>query len=657
MRWGALLSTWIVAALLIAAHHTTVRHYLGRTGSLGVRDTAALPTPFRSTNLWGSADSHTWIRLALEMTEGGQARLRHTSIDNAPAGRPVEWSSLWLHVIAGAGRIRHAVTNEPLPIAMERGVTNLSSIVLILAVVLVSTAMVRRFGPMAAPLTGLGMVGSFHFYDGFVPTDVDHHGLLTLATLGVLTGVLFMGVGWWRPEAGRDLLPASPARVRRGAVLSAVSGAFGMWISAASTIPSIAVAGVAALMVGLWQAPSLSRSGAIFEPSAWRLWGRVGAALSVVFYCLEYAPNHLGMRLEVNNPLYALAWFGAGEIIAELSSWRAGIQTPLRAFQRLLLPLAAVLAAPVAILVGGESVFVLRDPFLVAVHARIIEFWPLLPRLKQAGLRMAALPLGVQLVPLLIGVAVVLVRPMRDRFMLWFMVLASLGLWSLAMWQNRWLSSSSAPTLLLMVLLVAWLTGRARARTQLIVAACVAAALYLPDSVKRVATLRAATRAQHPFRGDALQPLYRDIASAIRAAAPDADVVLLSSPNASTGIGYYGRFKTLGTFYWENLDGIRAAGTMLTATSEDEALALLRQHRVTHIAMLSEESFIDEFFAILHPNAPRPKVKDTFGAYLFLEVSDFPPWAQPMRYEVPADLQWLQVSVRLFKVPPANGAP
>ena len=82
-----------------------------------------------------------------------------------------------------------------------------------------------------------------------------------------------------------------------------------------------AIAGAAGIVVALWLGASAVRDGARFEPDVWRLWGRVGAALSLVFYLIEYTPSHLAMRLEVNHPFYALAWWGGAEIVGAAGAW------------------------------------------------------------------------------------------------------------------------------------------------------------------------------------------------------------------------------------------------------------------------------------------------------------------------------------------------
>src|SRR5512133_3588971 len=114
-----------------------------------------------------------------------------------------------------------------------------------------------------------------------------------------------MGAGWWQTNGASgaaSLLPMDPRSARRAAIASALCGAIGMWISAASVLPAIAITGVSGLAMTVWRGNSATRCGARFDPATWRLWGRVGAAASAIFYLLEYAPAHLGIRLEVNHP-------------------------------------------------------------------------------------------------------------------------------------------------------------------------------------------------------------------------------------------------------------------------------------------------------------------------------------------------------------------
>jgi hypothetical protein len=148
---------------------------------------------------------------------------------------------------------------------------------------------------------------------------------------------------------------------------------------------------------------------------------------------------------------------------------------------------------------------------------------------------------------------------------------------------------------------------------------------------------------------DALQPLFRDIAAALRASQPTGEIILLASPLGSTAVGYYGRFKTIGTLYWENAAGLKAAARIFSAPASAEAAALIKAHGITHIAMISEQNFIGSYFELLHPDAPPEGVRDCF-AYRLLVKGRIPSWLRILPYRPPADLDRLDVDVCLYQV-------
>jgi hypothetical protein len=148
---------------------------------------------------------------------------------------------------------------------------------------------------------------------------------------------------------------------------------------------------------------------------------------------------------------------------------------------------------------------------------------------------------------------------------------------------------------------------------------------------------------------DAFMPLARDIAVTLRASQPKGDIILLTSPDPSTQIGYYGRFKTLGTLYWENADGLKAAAAIFSARDDAEAERLVRERRVTHIALVSENNFIREYYRLLHPDATDEEVNRCFGWRLFTGQPP-PDWLEPVPYEVPPNLRATKTWVLLFKV-------
>lgn len=651
--WLIMLSAWALAALLATLHTFAMRDYVDLLDRAAPR-VPPIATPMRHIVPTNYADAQTWVRYAHTFDEGAPWRVRFTHNDNAPDGRSVHWNSAFAHLVAGAGRLRHAITGEPLPLATERIIPWFNLPLLLVVVVVFSSLVGRRAGAGAGALVALGMVGTESFYGGFSPGYVDHHGFLTAATFGLVLGAIFMGGSWWRtPVADQtSLLPPSRASARRAAIFSAVCGAIGVWFSAASTIPAIALTGLAGLVAAWLQGRKSQSEGAQFDADLWRLWGRVGAATSVVFYLLEYAPAHLGLRLEVNHPLYALAWWGGSEIVAQLAEHR--LASDIRsapALWRLVVPAAAIAAAPLTIVLGGISVFVVSDPFVSEIPKTVAEGLSLAATTKTFGWPMFFHYINWNLAPFVIAAVLFFSRAQRDKGLLLFAFIVALGFLGLLIAQIRWAFGASGPFLcLLFVVLVALVQGRG-ARVSWIGILAVAGACFVPDAVNRTRFVRSSVAARAPDRMDLQQLLYRDAAAFIRASQPKGDIVLLASPNGSSGIGYYGDFKTIGTLYWENYTGMRAAAEIFCAPTEAKAHDLIRAHGITHIAMISEENFLSQYFSILRPRGTPDEFKKTFG-YQILSDQILPAWLRPIPYRPPADVALPNLRVILLQVVP-----
>jgi tetratricopeptide (TPR) repeat protein len=649
-----MIGAWALVALLATLHTRAFRDYVGLLDRAAPR-VPPISTPMRHIIPTNYADAQTWVRYALTFDEGAPWQVRYTQNDNAPAGREVHWNSGFAHLVAGAGRLRHALTGEPLPLATERIIPWFNLPLLFVIVVFFSVWTARRAGAGAGAFVALGILGTEAFYGGFSPSYVDHHGLLTAATFGVVLGAIFMGAGWWRAPDGdtEHLLPRSRDDARRAAIFSALCGAVGIWFSAASTIPAIALTGFAGLAAAWTFGRTAQREGAIFDAGLWRLWGRVGAGASIVFYLLEYAPSHFGWRLEVNHPLYALAWWGGSEIVALLAERRLVISPAAPpALTRFIAPLLAVAAAPVTILIGGVNVFVVSDPFVSEIPKTVAEGLSLAAITKAFGWPTFFHYVNWNLAPF--GVVAVLLglRRQREKHLLLFIGVVALGFLVLLVAQIRWASGASGPLLaLLLVVLAALLHGRS-SRIRWTTLLAVIAVCFLPDSIGRIGQVTARVTARLPDRMDLQQLLYRDAAAAIRSSQPKGDIVLLASPNGSCAMGYYGNFRTVGTLYWENYTGMRTAAEIFCAPTVEKARALIHEHGITHLAMINEESFLEQFFSILRPKGTADEFKQTFG-YQLLVHQVLPPWLRPIPYRAPPDVATLpDLRVMLLQVVP-----
>lgn len=637
-RWLLLFAAWGVCTLAIGLHTRAVTDYVTVVDRLGLRGAPAAATPQQQVIPARFADAQMWVRHARAGRDAGEARVRFTRVDNAPHGREVHWASPLAWIIRFSDTLGSA----------ERALLWLNAPLLLSLIVLLSGWTAQRAGAGAGVLVAFAMVGHNRFYDSFAPANVDHHGLLTASVFGLVLGLVFMGAGWWKPNLGgtfTTLLPSDAASTRRAAIVSAVCGALGLWVSAASVLPAIALAGAAGLIVAGWRGPAALRDGARFDPTAWRLWGGVGGALAAVCYLVEYAPHHLHVRLEVNHPLYSLAWWGGASLVAILGA-RAAERGHARGLGRvglqLLLPLLAVAAVPVVMLAGGEKVFALRDPFIAELRHYVLEGKTLPEVARTLGFGAVAYQLGSCL--LLVPAFALAGRARGEGAVLaGFGTLVAAAFLALGFWEVRWWFVGSATQIVLLLTLLA-LTRRPWTWVL-----AVSVTLMLPAAFARIAAVRSDVRAGIIDARDILQPLYRDIAAALRAAQPDGDIVLLASPNASAGIGYFGHFKSLGTLFWENTPGLKAAAAIYSARTDEEAARLIRERGVTHIVVIPTASFHIEYFQLLHPRAPGSEVNRTFGHRLLAKRPDIP-WLQSIPYRKPPDLDLAPAGVRLYRV-------
>lgn len=643
---------WLFVAAAVLLHAWAMRDYLTIVGSLGLRGAPEAATPLKQPFPAFAADAQTWVRHALSLLEGNGPQLRWTTIDNAPFGREVHWNSAWGWVIASAGLLDHWLTGRPLPQAVEQVAVWVPSLALLVLTIVVSAWVARRAGGLAGLIVGIAMVGHPRIYEGFFPAYVDHHGLLTVAVVGLCLGATLMGAGWWQSDQPAvSVLPRSREGVRAAAVASALFGAFGMWVSAASVIAPIAIVAASGFAALLVQGRRALQAGAQFDADAWRLWGRVGAAGSIFFYLVEYFPRHMGIRMEANHPFYALAWWGGAEIMAEIGKRVLGPKSArFSGLKPLLLPALAVCVAPATILIGGSRVFVVSDAFLSRLHYdHIQEFLPLWRSIQGSGWTTFFSVVGAENIPLLAGIGLLIARGTRVPVTIWFGCIAGILFTTMAWMQSRWLLNSSGIQVCLTLVMLAYFCREMRPRTRWLVGVAAAGLIFAPHVYIRVVGGWGDVKARRVSPKDAQGALWRDVALALRRSQPSGDITLLTSPNSSTAVGYFGRFKTVGTLYWENVNGLKSAAAMLAARSQDEAAALIKANKVTHVAIISEEHFIDSYYKLLHPGATNEEARKSFGLQLLLDKV-VPTWLQMIPYRLPDDLAALKVNVMLFKV-------
>jgi tetratricopeptide (TPR) repeat protein len=396
-------------------------------------------------------------------------------------------------------------------------------------------------------------------------------------------------------------------------------------------IPTIALVGLSGALAGVWLGRENVADGAKYDPSLWRLWSRVGATGSIIAYALEYAPRHMGFRLEVNHPLYALAWLGGGELVALIVDWRINDRKP--EWWRVVAAVAVLVAPAVVVIVAGPTVFIPVDPRMERVHSQIKEFFSIRRLIHESGAWiLSRFALGFALVT----PAFLLLRKFANRYLIGLLSIVAVLAVTLACWQVRWWLMASGPEICLALAAVLALAPASRpGRHWLAIGAL--SAVFAQQAIARIGLIQANVSNGAVGYSDALQPVYRDAAIAIRKSYPE-PVVLLASPNASTAIGYFGRFQTLASLYWENVSGLEAAGRIFSAATDSEAFRLLTARRVTHLVVSNLDNSLADYLQLERPGSSPGDLTSTFG-YRLLQNDSTPRWlrAIPFRPRLPSE--------------------
>ncbi|MFZ4587597.1 MAG: hypothetical protein ACOYNG_01290 [Terrimicrobiaceae bacterium] len=602
------------------------------------KPTEVLPVPLLEI----AFDGYVWNRHAEKLGENGEWRVRFTDMDNAPEGREVHWSSGFAWYLRGLGEIYRHFTGDSLRNSIFRMSIWANPILLVVALGLFATLSARRFGPLCGSVLAIGMISTASFYEGFLPGYPDHHGITAFALMGLIFGIAWAGAGWVQKSDGQGFIPPhSIAQARHGMIFSAVCGAAGLWISAFSTATVLSGIGLGAIITTALFRKSAENSGSRFEVSLWRTWAIWGAGGSLFLYALEYFPNHLGMRLEVNHPLYALAWLGGGWIIATVCGWLVAERGTPFPWLKLPLPLAACAVLPAVILIGGPAVYIPGDEFMAGLWKNIAELLPLMTRIQMGAISWKV-AFGYFPAFVVLAVAMAFFRRVdgASKAVLVFLCIPIAMITAMQFYQVRW-GMLNGPLYIALAGLVVPQLWRLVPRSpgpQAIGALALCGAVYLfsADTVRGMVLpfwkQYSSKQNIEVGSGQLLALLHRDMAKRFLENANGRPITMLSSPNSSCLLSTFGGFKTIGTLYWENVDGLKSAARALNAQSPEEALELLKKHGVTHVSLMTWENFIEPYFKIIYPNpVPGKSVENSWGQRA-LFMKEFPRWARPIPY-------------------------
>ena len=569
-------------------------------------------------------DDLVWVMHAQAAEREKTLRLRWTEFDNAPGGRAVHWSSLYLNWIRILARFDSAVTGASLPLAIERAASYGNAVLVTVTLLGLAGVAAWVFGYGAGTALALAPLGLLPFRDVFRWGVGDHHGAAIV--FGVVMVTLLLAA---LSKAG-----AGVGRGMRGlSVAAGICGGLALWVNAVSVVPVLAGVFAGGLA---WRLLGRHFEGAA---TVWR-WSALGGAVTSLFgYAFEYAPDAMELRLEVNHPLYALAWLGAGELMCRL--FRAGRWRDAVGRLGFWVCLAAVAPLPLLGLWRGAEVYQVVDPFLLAVHERyIMEFQSLWANLAVLPSPLRSLAMLLPHLILVLAAAWVW-RRRGSGGGLWLVGLGpALAVWVLALWQARWWAEASA--LLLPLVCLLWVKGSLPRWARL----GAGAALGLGCAF----TVANAFVASPVSKRELLRVVERGVAQYLRARAGEGELTLLASPDATVNAGYYGGFRGIGTFYWENNEGLKRAAGLFAETDLDRARERLAEAGVTHVAVYSwggfEQKYLELYKDLLDASA---KAEQSLLLQLVRDRKTVP-WLRPVAFPLPRDGALVGEVALLFEV-------
>ncbi len=590
-----------------------------------------------------SVDACQWIMHTQRMIARGDWRIHATDIDGQPTGREIHWSSFLMWWIAWIALIYSHLSGLTWAQSVAPAAIWANPLLLGILLLTVPFAVGRRFGPLCGGVFALLMGTVSMFGDLFSMLAPDHHGLALMGGMLAMLFAVSAGGGWTATDAGRSQaaawFPVPLHRAKRDFLFSGLWAAFGLWISAATAVPVFVGLGMAALWVSWRAGRQPAARDVIFTPSLWGWWGSVAAIGSLLFYLLEYFPFQMGMRLEVNHPLYALAMWGGGQILHHAGNVLAHPDRRRNPSEllRLAVGILACAVLPVFILIAPNRFFWVADKFLWLLHVGYIQefrtFWALIH-----GEPVYHVFSAITVIPAA-GAGILwmffqrnIPAPVKALLVLALVPTGIVTLLGLS--QIRWMSIAAG---LWFVPFVVWLyslrfldPGRTSTRVARIAAAGLTvlaiveypqyaiAGLCKPDSISLSVS-------------DATVLTMRDIAHRLRGRTGDRVPVVLSGPTTTTWLMYYGGMKGVGTLYWENLAGLKAAAAMNAATSPEEAFELLKKHGVTHVVICQVDVFAKQYTS-LHRAANG--IPDSTPAFLpnLIDRLAIPQWLLPLHY-------------------------
>ncbi len=425
-------------------------------------------------------------------------------------------------------------------------------------------------------------------------------------------------------------------------IAGGVAGGLGLWVNFFVQLPLLGGLALAALLAAAWRPTDSDEA----SPRLWRSWSIAGAATCLAAWLIENAPDQLVWKLGGNHPSAALAWLGVAELIVLGHAWRSG-QAPWAAWSgrvRSLVALLGLVALGFFLWNSGQPWLKGREVFGTRLSnlplAAVAENFPAWLRQDGPKLQLIAvlLPLGLLAVPLtLVGRAT---TGGRNRTALLLVLVPLLPALAFAWFQLRWWSAVAG--LLLVALTVGTaILSRRPGRLGLPVWLTALGLCLLPGLLCQKPIPK--SRYENALTALEVEGLMeRSLAHWLSERAGTTPVVL-APPFRTTALAFHGNLRVLGSLNLANKPALEAAARIASATTPEEAQALIAKRGLTHIVMPTWDNYLEEYARLF---TSRPENSFVYA----LKNWAMPPWLLPVPYQLPTVGGFENQAVLVFEV-------
>ncbi len=590
-HWRTALEVSLVLLLLgsVVVRHSTFDALLKRQQNIYFPD-EQVATAEVGNRVFNDPDSYTWIILAKETIRTGQWRINYTNSDNPPYGREVHWNSFLVWMLVALAWVRSVLTGEQIYTALENAAFQVNMLQLVFMMVLWHILMRRVLGRWPT-LLGTALLGSMGLIDWTFNTGrPDHQTLHFIAAMGSMIFLMRGGLGWVAVrEDVRPLFIKVPSLsgARWGFRLAGLFSGFGIWVGATVQVTMLVFIGSLVLVLLFAVAKDefsteLTNHGLRYEPRLWWEWGLWGSVSSLIFYLIQYFPSDMGMRLEAIHPFYSISWLGASWLMTRILGWRVnGGRLNLLSWD-ILLAVAAMVVWPLATKVGPASWHIFRDTLIVRFQMGTTEGMPLQRTFGNNWLLVAWVHLTI--LPLILLVIPWVSRnPRLTRYewtVLLFSWLVAIGYLILGFWQNRWLMFSAMSFVILAPVFLQAIKPVIRSwRGVAVLVVCW--------------TLLAGDAGYYIWRsareGAVIAPNFvfgvwvKRLARIVRADKPNGEIHVITENAWAPELYYMNQIQSVGSFFWQNAQGLRATQNFWLSTDDEEAKKIAEERRLDYV--------------------------------------------------------------------------